>query len=99
MAAVQVTIDHSLVLHMLPNPYALFKHRLCNIAGLARRDAGPTGGPTGKRGGPRRGRSAAAGGPIGGPLAGDASFLAVLPASDDEVCLVDFQLLSGPGDP
>jgi hypothetical protein len=33
MAAVQVTIRRSLVLHMLSNPYALFKHRLCNIAG------------------------------------------------------------------
>jgi hypothetical protein len=99
MAVVQVTIRHSLVLHMLPNPYALFKHRLCNIAGPAGRDAGPTRGPTGKRGGPRRGPSAVAGGPTGGPSAGDASFPAALPASDDGVRLVDFQLLSGPGDP
>jgi hypothetical protein len=80
---------------MLPNPYALFKHRLCNIAGPAGRDAGPTG----KRGGPRRGPLAAAGGPIGGPSAGDASFLAALPTLDDGVRLVDFQLLSRPGDP
>jgi hypothetical protein len=99
MAAVQVTIRHSLILHMLPNPYELFKHRLCNIAGPARRDAGPTGGPTGKRGGLRRGPSTAAGGPTGGPSAGDASFPAALPALDDRVRLIDFQLLSGPRDP